>query len=116
MQVMHVAARGKVPQHAGLELSCAAAGVVKSPLMRVQEPFAALLNRLTPYAKLVPRLAPDSICVSEEAVRFAYLGLLDCGIPREDWEGGAGREGGNSGVEIVRGCYNVRTRVCVCAC
>jgi hypothetical protein len=73
MQLMHVLGRGVIPQPAGAVLSCAAAGVVKTPLMRVQEPFAAILNRLAPAAKLVPGLKPEQISVSAEAVRFLLL-------------------------------------------
>ena len=68
IQVMHVAGRGEIPQPAGIVLSCAAAGVVRTPLMRVQEPFAAIMNSVAPNAKLVPGLAPEKICVSAEAV------------------------------------------------
>lgn len=68
MQLMHVVGRGKIRQPTGVVLTCTAAGVVKTPLMRVQEPFAALLNSITPNAKLVPRLVPEQLCVSDEAV------------------------------------------------
>jgi hypothetical protein len=67
---MHVVGRGAIPRPTGVVLSCAAAGVVKTLLMKVQEPFAGLLNRITPNAKLVPALAPEKMCVSDEAVRL----------------------------------------------
>lgn len=73
MQMLHVVGGGRVEAPDGLILSATAAGIVRTPLMRVQEPFAGLLNALVPTYKLLPGLAPERLVSSQELVRPHFL-------------------------------------------
>ena len=61
----------------GLVLSATAAGIVRTPLMRVQEPLAGVLNSLLPSAKLVPALEPERLLSCKDLVRTSQCFPLD---------------------------------------
>eukprot|EP00892_Ulva_mutabilis_P009489 jgi/Ulvmu1/6912/UM031_0119.1 len=60
--MMHVVGRGVVPKPDGVVLSCAAAGIVRNLVMRVQEPISGLLNIFMPKWQIVPALEPERLC------------------------------------------------------
>jgi hypothetical protein len=68
MQMLHVVGGGRVEAPDGLMLTSTAAGIVRTPLMRLQEPLSGILNYWAPYAKLVPALQPEKLLCNEELV------------------------------------------------
>lgn len=65
---MHVAGRGVVKGIDGVVLSCAAAGIVRTFIMRLQEPISGLLNILMPRAAIVHALEPERLCADPELI------------------------------------------------
>lgn len=68
MQMLHVVAKGVVPTPDGLIVSATAAGIVRTPLMRLQEPVAGILNYFMPTSKMVPALDPERLLSCKELV------------------------------------------------
>ena len=70
LQMLHVVGAGRLPQPDGLVLSASAVGIVRTPLMRAQEPLAGILNSLVPSYKLVPALEPERLLSCSDLVRI----------------------------------------------
>jgi hypothetical protein len=87
MQALHLAARGNVHLD-GLIASAAAVHIKRNLVMRLQEPFAALMRRLVPRAPIVPALNeellsrdPAVVCSCTPWSLSIARGAL-CSVPR----------------------------------
>jgi hypothetical protein len=57
--VMTCDERGLKNPPAGIALHASAINVVRTPVMRIQEPFAAIVNTFAPGLKLLPKTPPE---------------------------------------------------------
>jgi hypothetical protein len=63
---------------AGIVLHAAAINVVRTPVMRLQEPFGAILNVFAPGLKLLPKTPPEKYHRHPEEVQCLLLSHTAC--------------------------------------